>query len=118
VDRERLLPVHLAYYTDRVFHCPVPVSAICVWAGVAPPPTLIVREAVLVVAVVGRNVVLIVQLAPTANVDGKGRNTLPPHVFVCANRLDPVMDTFVMGKGTVPVFVTVAVCIALVVLIA
>ena len=115
-----MLTVHVAIYTDRVLHCPVPVSGTCVWAGVAPPPTLTFSEAVLVVAVVGRNVVLMVQLAPTAKVDGKGLNGLAPHVFVCVNRFVPVpvMEILVSGSGTVPVFVTVTVCAALVVLMA
>ena len=113
-----MLPVHVACHTDRVFHCPVPVSETGVWAGVAPPPTLMVRDALLVVAVVGWNVVLIVQLAPTAKVDGNGRKTLAPQVFVCANRMDPVMAMFVRGKGTVPVFVRVTICAGLVVFLA
>jgi hypothetical protein len=97
----------------------VPVSGTTVWAGVAPPPTLIVTEAVLDVAVVGRKVALIVQLAPMASVAGNGRNAFVPHVFVCANRLrfGPPRLMFVSGSGTVPVLVTVTVCAALVVLI-
>ena len=114
-----MVTVHVAIHTDRVLHCPVPVSGTCVWAGVAPPPTLTFSEAVLVVAVAGRNVVLIVQLAPTARVDGKGLKGLAPQVLVCVNRFAPVpvMEILVSGRGTVPVFVTVTVCGALVVLI-
>jgi hypothetical protein len=101
-------------------YCPVPESVIAVWAGVAPPPTLTVTVAVLDVAVVGRKVALMVQLAPMAKVDGKGRNLFAPHVLVCANWfvLVPPSTILLIGSGTVPVFVRVTVCAALVVLIA
>jgi hypothetical protein len=93
---------------------------IAVWAGVAPPLTLSVIVAVLDVAVVGRKVALMVQLAPKAKVDGKGRNLFAPQVLVCANwfALLPPSTILLIGSGTVPVFVRVTVCAALVVLIA
>lgn len=107
-------------YTDRGCHCPVPVNGTCVWAGLAPPPTLMFSEAELVVAVVGLNVVLIVQLAPAASVAGKGRNPPAEQVLVCAKRFGfvPPIAMLVIVSGTVDVFVTVTTCGGLVVLIA
>ena len=118
-DREQELTVHALIYTDRVLHCPVPVSETADCAGVAPPPTLTFKEAVLVVAVVGRKEVLMVQLAPTAKVDGNGLNGFATQVLVCANRFAPVpvIAMLVSGSGTVPVLVTVIVCAGLVLLI-
>jgi len=105
---------------DRVSYCPVPVSEIRVWAGVALPPTLTFNDAVLVVLVVGPNVMLTVQLAPAASVDGNGLNALAPQLLVCAKRFAPVpvIAIFVIGRGTVPVLLSVTVCEVLVVLIA
>jgi len=112
--------IHRSLSTNRDPYCPVPVSEVRVWAGVAPPPTLTFNDAVLVVLVVGLNVKLTVQLAPTASVDGNGLNGFAPQLFVCAKRFAPVpvIAMFVIGRGMVPVLVSVTVCEALVVLIA
>jgi len=70
---------------EATHHCPVPLSETAVCAGVAPLPTLTVTAAVFAPVLLGRNVMLIVQLVPADSVAGNGRNLLALQVFVCAN---------------------------------
>src|SRR3984893_8248449 len=85
---------------------PVPVRLIC--CGLPMALSLIVTVPVLVPAVVGEDMMLIVQLPPAATVDG-----LLGQLFVCAYCALPTM--LLMASGVVPAFVNVTVCGALVV---
>ena len=112
VDAEALArrAIQDSMYTGRVSHGPVPGSTNCVWAGVAPPPTLTLSDPLVVVAVVGRKVTLIVQLAPAARVAGNGLKMVVPQLLVCANRFEPPIAIFVSVSGTVPELVTTTSC--------
>ena len=86
---------------------PVPLSAtVCV---PAPPPPVTFSVAVFDPVEVGLNTTLIVQVAPTP--------TEVPQVLVCENWPGVVPESvmLVIGSATLPVFVTVTDCAALVV---
>src|SRR5438552_15494893 len=91
---------------------PVPLSAtVC---GLAVPLSLMVAAALRAPVAVGVNVTLMVQLAPMASVAG-----LNGHVVVRAKSpgLVPVMAMLLRVSAPGPLFVTVTLCGALVVLV-
>jgi hypothetical protein len=90
---------------------PVPVSGTVCVGGVAL--SVMVKVPVRAPAAVGVNVTLITQFAPAASVAGLIGQAVAP-VLVCAKSPNAAMELIV--RGPVPVFVSVTVCAALVVL--